>query len=589
MKGPIRIALAAVVLLSLAVAAGVLIYVERPQPTAPVVHLRIAYTLCPIPRLIKQPFALHMKMVDEVIRAFKEWYLAHFGARVEVHVGFEEPLIFSRQVGAGPPEYDVWWGGPYDFFREKLPYLLPYNSTAKEELWNATPIVNGTYCGCPIMDLNSTTPRWYAWCFYAMCLVYDPSSLQALGVGVPENWTALADPRLENMVIAPDPIVEPFSKHVGLTILASEIWHLGNETLGWEAAWNTSVVIWAISASPLGGGAMGGGRPWEGIIEVAIGRKAAIICPDLVAYHMLIEAGYSWLHMTYLNATLLLPCPVAILDGAVNVDVAKAFVDFLLSPEGQSIVAKHVMPIRPDVRPRGLVRDPFSPDFPAIRAGKEFNWTFIWTASEFVYDYHKMWLVVNHDGSGGPKTLRGAWWWVKKAAEAAETSENATRYYQQALANLTRMRDYVRRGDFDRLYNLTDRWTNKTSYIEKWNNAAKSAYYNATESAKKAIECAEENKTAPASPLPEPAAPQSWMPARLRKPATSTGLRSEEDLSAASQSERAIRPSLPLTMGSLPSNTQLTKCSSSSLRGSRHSPASSARPLCPSSTTRWER
>ena len=484
MRPTLKVAIAAVVLLSLAVAAGVVAYLQRPLPKPGVAHLRIAYAmLMPGP-----PTVPHLSMVKEVVSAFKSWYEAKTGVKVVVSVDYVEMVELRKEIGIGKPKYDVWWGGLAEAFEDEKEYLLPFNSTQKDVLLSLVP--NGTVLNCPIMDLEGPTPTWYAWCLYAPCLLYDPSTLPE----VPSSWEELASPRLENQVIVPNFLPEaptdPFLKHVCLVIYASEAWRLGNESLGWGAAWNTSVVLWAIVEDL-------SDAPFIDALRVVAGDKWAMLCSDILAYHMLIEAGYSGLAVRYLNASLLFPCPVAVLKGAENEEVAKAFVDFLLSAEGQSIVARHLMPIRPDVSPSPPVISPFSPQFPGV---KEFNETFLRIGAEFVYDYVRTWLVEHHRPQA-KGSLRTAWWWIKRANETKEANENATRYFNYAWANFTAMSRYVSRADFDTIYNETDAWTDKASVLAEWRRAAEAAFTNATECARRSIELAE-NATAQSQPAP---------------------------------------------------------------------------------------
>ena len=569
MREPVKVAIAAVIALSIAVAAGVVAYMERPLPKPGIRYLRIAYTICPM------AIALHEGLVEDVIDAFKEWYLTNFGAEVRVSVEFEDMAKFPKELGKGPPKADVWWGAFHVDFKERADYLLPYNSTVKQELLNMSCFVNGTYYGCPIMDLEEPTPRWYAWAFYTVCFLYNPEELDQ---GAPRSWAELADPRLENMVIAPDTRHDVFSKYVGLVIMASEMWALGNETLGWEAAWNISTVIWALSE-------MLTTTPGHDVLEVVAGLKVGILSSDILGYHFLVECGYTSLRIAYLNGTLLFPCPIAILRGAKNEDVAKAFVDFLLSADGQAVVAKHLLPIRPDVETAPPVVSPFSPDFPIVR---EVNRTFLEIASEFIYDYHKTWLIVKHGPGELEGTLRNAWWWVRQANATKEANENATLYYRYALGNLSAMGRCVRRRDFDRIYNETDKWTNKTDYINEWVSTAAGAFKNATYNAMRSIELAKMNKTGEACCLlREGSYVSGWTPRSRRILPTRTGSPLDDEIKAASQRARAKRPSLPVTSGSLPSSTHFTKCWSSRRRGSRHSLGKRRSPLLPSKETRW--
>jgi len=469
-REPVRAAIIAVVLLSLAVAVGLVTYMERPQPKQGLAHLRIAYAMA----LPGSPTVPHESMVHEVVSAFRAWYKERYGADVVVSISYEDTASVLKRLSGGRPPFDIWWGGTLEAFQAKREFLLPFNSSAKEELLSLVP--NATCHNCPIMDLNGTTPTWYAWCFYAPCLLYDPEVLP----NPPRSWPELTNTRLENKVIAPDPKSDPFSHGVAIAIYASEAWRLGNENLGWASAWNTSTLIWALSASLAS-------EPYLDALQLVAGKAWAMLCPDVVAYHMILEAGYTGLRVAYLNGTLLFPCPVAVLRGSENEEAAKAFVDFLLFKEGQAIVAKHLMPVRPDVPTREPVANPYSPDFPAVGA---FNRTFLELAAGFVNDYLVCWLVKVYDGSGKSDTLKTAWWWVKKANATAGANEEAKRYYKMALSNLTLMAKHVKRGDFDKIYRETNGWSKKEDYLSAWANAAREAYANAVENAKKSVEAA---------------------------------------------------------------------------------------------------
>lgn len=479
MRETLKVAIAVVLILSIAVVAGVVAYMERPLPAAGVAYLNIAYVM----KMPGSPTVPHKSMVEEIISAFKAWYRDKFGANVVVRVSYEDMLAFTREIGIGKPKFDVWWGGTVDDFSEHKDILLPFNSTQKEALMELLP--NATVLNCHIMDVEGPTPTWYAWCLYAPCLLYEEGALPS----PPTTWDELAHPRFENKVIVPnfmpDLPMDPFLKPLGLVIYAYEAWKLGNESLGWSAAWNTSVLLWAIVEDM-------SGAPLIDALRVVVGDRMAMLCSDVIAYHMLIEAGYPNIRMRYLNASLVFPCPVGVLKGCDNEDVAKAFVDFLISAEGQAIVAKHLMPIRPDVSTGLGVISPFSPEFPAVG---DFNRTFVEIAEDFIYDYMTVWLVQPHGRPGVEGTLRDAWWWIKRANETREANENATRYFNYAWANFTAVSWFVKRSDFDQIYNATDGWKDKGRYMGDWGRAAQSAYINATENARRSIEAAE-NATA---------------------------------------------------------------------------------------------
>ena len=57
------------------------------------------------------------------------------------------------------------------------------------------------------------------------------------------------------------------------------------------------------------------------------------------------------LALAYPQEMLVIPSPIAILKNSANVDAAKKFVDFVLSKEGQTIIANEgTLPVRTDVQ-----------------------------------------------------------------------------------------------------------------------------------------------------------------------------------------------------------------------------------------------
>ena len=527
MRSPMKVALLAAVVLALLVATGLWTYAQRPQvPT--VRHVRVLFVLSP-----EEGVVLHEDLARELASGFEKWYSDNFGSKVKIELVFEDFGQLEDEFASGTLDFDVLLAGTLDLIKGYEDLFVPYNSTEKEELLGLVP--NGTYHNCPIVEPGVPTPRWYAWCLYAPCLLYDPGAV----IGpLPSNWDELAEfcLRLENKVIVPDTTGEPYSKGIAVSIYAYEAWALGNESLGWTRAWNNSVFIWASSGNMTR-------EPWVSVLKVVANRCSAVVCPDIIAYHMVVEAGYSWLAMRYLNGTLLSPCPMAIRARPGRTDLAKAFLDFALSKEGQSIVARYVMPMRPDVETREPVVSPFSPSFPVV---KEFNQTFLDMASGIIRSYHACWLVKPY------RLLKRAFWWVKKANETRSANENATKYYTWALGNLTRMANYLNRTYVDRVYNQTGNWTDKTIFIRKWEDDAKKAYEAAIECAMASIESAK--KTASTG-----TGETSYM-ARQEAGCTTgysarclvlTGLPLADDSRAASHSDRARRPSLPDTRGSL--------------------------------------
>lgn len=85
------------------------------------------------------------------------------------------------------------------------------------------------------------------------------------------------------------------------------------------------------------------------IAETATGRLAAALAVDYLTYGWIVGQAPD-LKLVYPPEMLVIPSPVAILKGASNPEAARQFIDYLLSPEGQAIIAAEgTIPVRPGV------------------------------------------------------------------------------------------------------------------------------------------------------------------------------------------------------------------------------------------------
>ncbi len=83
--------------------------------------------------------------------------------------------------------------------------------------------------------------------------------------------------------------------------------------------------------------------------DTAMGDLVACIGVDYITMAK-IEKGAT-LAMAYPKETIVLPSPVGIIKGTPNLTAAQKFVDFLLSKEGQQIIAdNYTLPVRDDVK-----------------------------------------------------------------------------------------------------------------------------------------------------------------------------------------------------------------------------------------------
>lgn len=97
-----------------------------------------------------------------------------------------------------------------------------------------------------------------------------------------------------------------------------------------------------------GNGAKMGQGSGQVVDDTAMGDLKACIAVDYIAINK-IQDGAT-MGFVYPDKILVIPSPVAIFKDTPNLAAAKKFVDFLLSKEGQTIIAKsYTLPIRKDV------------------------------------------------------------------------------------------------------------------------------------------------------------------------------------------------------------------------------------------------
>jgi iron(III) transport system substrate-binding protein len=102
--------------------------------------------------------------------------------------------------------------------------------------------------------------------------------------------------------------------------------------------------------------------------DTASGDLLATLAPDYIAVDKIQKGAY--MGLAFPKEMLVIPSPVAIIKGTPNRKAAEKFIDFLLSKEGQTIIAASgTLPIRSDIpvpKNLGLV----SPDEAVKRAMK---------------------------------------------------------------------------------------------------------------------------------------------------------------------------------------------------------------------------
>ncbi|WP_413739081.1 ABC transporter substrate-binding protein [Sodalis sp. RH21] len=170
---------------------------------------------------------------------------------------------------------------------------------------------------------------------------YVAQGISALGIvwnsasGTPEprDWQDLAQPAFKDKVTTPDPALSGAS----LDLL------MGLQNAGGEKAWTLFEQL-------KNNGMIIAGPNAQALTPVLQGAKAAVFgAVDYVSYGSM-QDGESIKVIFPASGTVIAPRPMMILKTSRQPDQAKAFIDYVLSPEGQNLVAEAwLMPARSDI------------------------------------------------------------------------------------------------------------------------------------------------------------------------------------------------------------------------------------------------
>lgn len=231
------------------------------------------------------------------------------GAKVEF-LSMSSGEVISRAKAEGKPMADVWFGGGLDaFMAAKDDGLLElYKSPNSEDIAD---------------EYKDADGAWIAKGITVAGFLVNNSVIEEKSLTVPKTWEELADSKYEGEVIMSNPAVSGTNYAVVKGLLDQY-----GEEAGWEYIKKLNANI-----------AFYGKRGKDPQEKTQAGEFAIGIIPvDKSAFDAADESGLTVVYPE--DAIPWVPEGVAIFKGSDNTDVAKAFVDFMLTTKAQEMIAE---------------------------------------------------------------------------------------------------------------------------------------------------------------------------------------------------------------------------------------------------------
>jgi ABC-type Fe3+ transport system substrate-binding protein len=276
-------------------------------------------------------------------KAFARWYAQSYHRNVTVeylsYTGGEIIRYFQASEAAyrrsGTYNVDVVWGGSDSMFNDvlKSKYLakLSVDSTLMRGAFPQPDIG-----GVPLYDPDPIAgPRWFGAALSSFGILYNRDLLRLLQLPEPKTWADLANPRYRGWIELADPTRSASAKSALMVIVEREM-----ETAAQEHRSQTDArargmgLIRQIAANARGFTAAASELP----AAVSSGDAAASMAIDFYARSQIAAVGADRLgYVEPHGATMITPEPIALVQGAQHAQVARRFIEFVLSDAGQRL------------------------------------------------------------------------------------------------------------------------------------------------------------------------------------------------------------------------------------------------------------
>jgi iron(III) transport system substrate-binding protein len=293
-----------------------------PQPAAPQQPAAAQPTAAPAEKPAAQPAAKGGNQLNVLCTPQEEWCQ---GMKQEFEAKYKIPVNYVRmsagealariQAEKDNPQFDIWWGGPIDSFvaAKQQGLLEAYDSPSYANLLDQTKYKDkdNAWAGIYVGTLGFCTNKdWLA---------------QHPDVKAPESWADLLKPEFKGQVM----VAHPSTSGTSYTALATILQLMGQEK-GWQFIKDYAGQISQFTKS--------GAAPAKFVAqgEAVVG---VVFSHDTVNE---IENNKAPLLLTFpKDGTGYEIGGMALLKGAKNMDAAKKWFDWALTPEAQALGPKY--------------------------------------------------------------------------------------------------------------------------------------------------------------------------------------------------------------------------------------------------------
>ncbi len=281
----------------------------------------------------------------EFADAFDHWHREKYGSSASVdyrsYGGTTDIVRYLDNVRdsgtfqkLGTYGMDLVWGGGDIFFETKLKKNGHLEGLTLPEAVMSSAFSEKNVGGLPLYDTGSP-PQWFGTALSSFGIGFNRDVVSYLGVTDPKTWRDLADARWRGWIVMADPTRSSSAVAVYMTVVERAMQDAtdagGTNDDGWangmgllrQIAANARLFTDASSALPG---------------QVSSGDVGAAMTIDFHSIDQMLQVGEA--RMGFIlpaNATILNPDPIAMLKGAPHPEMAKRFIEFVLSDVGQKL------------------------------------------------------------------------------------------------------------------------------------------------------------------------------------------------------------------------------------------------------------